>query len=76
MMGMQGGTGLRSLQAKCPRYPKAVAVADAGHLLVVPSQSGFVGIVAHPSTRRQTEARYRISFGRSRQKRGPPAFFL
>jgi hypothetical protein len=32
--------------------------------------------VAHPNGRAQTEAKRRISFDRSRQKRGPPAPFL
>ena len=76
MLGMQGGTRWSSLQSKCPNYPKAVTVAGVGHWFLVKPQMQFADVVAHPSARPQTEARYRISFGRSRQKRGPPSSFL
>ncbi len=39
------------------------------------SQLFFAAIPSHPVIQEQTEARYRISLERSRQKRGPP-FFL
>lgn len=33
----------------------------------------FAGILRHPSVVPQTEAQFRVSFDRTRQKRGPPA---
>jgi hypothetical protein len=71
-----GGGGWSSLKPKCPNYPKAIAVAGTGHLFVVKPEMRFADVAAHPTARPQTEARYRISFGRSRQKRGPPSYFL
>jgi hypothetical protein len=38
------------------------------------SQLFFAAIVSHPTAQEQTEARFRISFASSRQKRGPPSF--
>jgi hypothetical protein len=75
---MQGGsgTGFASLRQRCLSYPRAAAVAGRVHVFVAETQMRFAEIVAHPSAQPQTEARYRISFGRSRQKRGPPSFFL
>jgi hypothetical protein len=32
-----------------------------------------VVVVSHPAGIAQTEARYRVNFNRSRQKRGPPS---
>ena len=70
------GNGFAALKERCPSYPRAVAVAGSVHVFVAETQMRFAEIVAHPSAQPQTEARYRISFGRSRQKRGPPTFFL
>lgn len=73
---VSGGAGWSSLKSKCPSYPKAIAVAGTGRLFVVQAEMRFADVVAHPTARPQTEARYRISFDRSRQKRGPPTYFL
>jgi hypothetical protein len=61
---------------KCPCIPAATA---AIHFLVLaPPATGavFAGLVGHPAVHAQTAAQYRISFDRSRQKRGPPTFFF
>lgn len=66
-----------SVKAKCPSYPSsnsgpATSVAfnhDTAQLF-------FAEAVSHPAPRAQAEARYRISFTRASQKRGPPAFLL
>jgi hypothetical protein len=48
-------------------------VADEGNLAVLRGPGAiFAELVSHPSIHRQTEAKYRVSFSRSRQKRGPP----
>jgi hypothetical protein len=36
----------------------------------------YAGVVSHPACQAQTEARRRISFDRSRHKRGPPVDLL
>ena len=70
------GTRVSAVGEKCPYYPKAMA--GALHLPFAPERSAaiFAGICAHPTVSPQTSARYRISFSRSRQKRGPPVSLL
>ncbi|WP_263381548.1 hypothetical protein [Granulicella arctica] len=63
---------LAALHARCPAFPKATAVTLMQAAFFVRTQSRFAEIVAHPNAQPQTEARYRIAFNRSRQKRGPP----
>jgi hypothetical protein len=67
------GVSFRSNQARCPLYPGALS-APAGDYVAILRTSGALcaAIVSHPSVHAQTEAGYRISFGRSAQKRGPP----
>jgi hypothetical protein len=76
--GTVGADGKRVMLmgARCPSAPKAFAVAGGQAWTPGPEQSVVAVVVAHPAGRAQTEARYRISFGRSRQKRGPPSYFL
>ena len=71
-MGNQAtrGPGLRE---KCPNFPGVTAIpALSNTILLNAAQVFFSGIVKHPVIHPQTEARQRISFSRSRQKRGPP----
>jgi hypothetical protein len=67
------GVSFRTVQSRCPLYPGAPA-APVGRYVAVLRSSGavFGAIVTHPAIHFQTEAGYRISFGRSSQKRGPP----
>jgi hypothetical protein len=60
---------------KCPFFPKAIVPATATkHLGALPSSGTFFAALrSHPACTVQTEARYRVSFHRARQKRGPPA---
>jgi hypothetical protein len=60
---------------KCPMFPKAILTGTATrHLCTLPSSGTFYAALrSHPACAPQTEARYRISFLRARQKRGPPA---
>lgn len=61
--------------ARCPACPVAPAVAATDTAVALAGSSGtvFASLVSHPSVQPQTEAQYRVSFSRSRQKRGPPA---
>jgi hypothetical protein len=71
-----GGSGAVLVGERCPNFPVTTAPAHGLQLAVWREQSQFADVVAHPTARPQTEARYRVSFGRSRQKRGPPSSIL
>jgi hypothetical protein len=59
---------------RCPAFPLAPAVtADTTGAFSSGTGAIFAALVSHPAIQQQTEARARISFSRSRQKRGPPA---
>jgi hypothetical protein len=58
---------------KCPYSPKAVAATHPNLLAPGTSAAVFAGIVSHPTGIAQTESNRRISWDRSRQKRGPPS---
>ncbi|HZY64241.1 MAG TPA: hypothetical protein VFE38_17115 [Edaphobacter sp.] len=65
-----------SLREKCPYN---LSSAAATHLPFVPDEiqmTIYAGILSHPACHAQTEARFRISFDRSQQKRGPPQLLL
>jgi hypothetical protein len=74
--GTQKSVSIGIVAEKCPCTP---AVPSAFHLIVfAPPDNGaaFADLVSHPAIHAQTLAQYRISFDRSRQKRGPPILFL
>jgi hypothetical protein len=65
----------QTVSGKCPfsstRRPEGlVSVAS----LPFPTRIPFAYLLNHPAVHPQTEALFRISFERSRQKRGPPSF--
>jgi hypothetical protein len=65
----------RSVRATCPYFPSSGAVpAFSGAAEAEASPAIFAGLVSHPAVHVQSEARYRISFTRTHQKRGPPIF--
>jgi hypothetical protein len=67
------GVSLRSIQPRCPLYPCAPATPAGRFVAVLKSSYAIFGaVVSHPAIHVRTEAGYRISFGRSSQKRGPP----
>jgi len=71
---MPGEVSLHSVAARCSSYPNATAATtDANIGVPENSVAFFAAVVSHPAVQAQTEARYRISFARSSQKRGPPA---
>lgn len=67
----------QAILQKCPAFPVSTAARAAG-AAASPERSLaiFAGLISHPSIQPQTEARYRVSFSRSRQKRGPPDSLL
>jgi hypothetical protein len=59
--------------ARCPLYPGARAVpAQAKASGLTPFVALHAAIVSNPAVRPQTKARYRMSYNRADQKRGPP----
>ena len=66
------GISLQAIRQTCPSFAIAAPVC-ANLALPKPSAAVFAELLSHPSIQFQTEARYRVSFGRSHQKRGPPA---
>jgi len=75
-MSSSGSTSTPSLKAekKCPFFPNAGAAPVSGKATFLRTDATPAAelIAAHPAAAAQTEARYRISFSRSWQKRGPP----
>jgi len=66
--------GLSPIQPKCCNYPATIAVrGDWNVVFLKNSPSIGASLLSYSSTPAQTEAKYRVSFSRSRQKRGPPA---
>ena len=69
----QGSPSVRDVGKRCPYYPAGgAAPVQVYAVLHVDSQALFAELVSHPAAQAQTEARYRTSLHRSRQKRGPP----
>lgn len=74
--GSQQGASISILAEKCPYAPEAPATI---HLSIIAPSAGdavFAGLISHPAVHAQIAAQYRISFDRSRQKRGPPSLIL
>ena len=62
------------VSGKCSQFPSIGSIPiTANATAVVPVQAFLAYLISHPASQAQTEARYRISFSRSSQKRGPPA---
>jgi hypothetical protein len=59
----------------CPYQQRALAVAHHELSAIATSRSTVVIYLHQPYTPAQAECLWRISFDRSRQKRGPPARF-
>jgi len=69
----QSGEGFQAVQQPCLYYPGGSAAPVHSFAAVQQNlQMFFAAIQGHPAVHAQTEARYRVSFSRSSQKRGPP----
>ena len=68
---------IQSVKTKCPFYPSSNSGPVSSIALNHDTAQLFFGEeISRPALQAQTEARYRISFDRACQKRGPPAFLL
>jgi len=83
MLGMLPGGGsdgakptLSTVQGRCPFCPAVPAAFHPPFSTVLSESADLVSFTSHPACVAQAEARYRISFDRSRQKRGPPCLNL
>ena len=72
----ESGASLVAIGEKCPYFPHSTTVTHLKTFAPGVSQSIFAGIARHPAISPQTEAGYRASHLRSKQKRGPPSFVL
>ncbi len=69
------GAALSPVQPKCSGYPSTIGVHGNWNVaLLKDSPSAGTALLSYPSVEARTEAQYRVSFSRSRQKRGPPSF--
>ena len=59
---------------QCPFFPHAVLMVTGQKHFLAPSPAEvfYAALQSHPACYAQDEAHLRISFDRSRQKRGPP----
>lgn len=76
MIDPDAGHAFLAVAAKCPRFPVASPAPRLDRL--VPNRALSAGIppFVRPASLLQTEARYRVAYARSRQKRGPPVILL
>jgi hypothetical protein len=71
-----GSRAISTIAPKCPNWPKSTPAPRPNDLTSTQPQGISTPLYAHPAAAPQTEARYRVAFTRSRQKRGPPAISL
>jgi hypothetical protein len=68
------GIAVTSVRTKCSSFPGSGMAPVSGKASAAsPADVFFAAILSHPAAHAQTEARYRVSFNRSRHKRGPPS---
>lgn len=69
----QDGPVADAVQPKCSNYPTTIASPGAWNAAILGNFASLsTSIVSYPSVEARAEGQYRISFSRSRQKRGPP----
>src|SRR5580658_4937528 len=65
---------LKAIQPRCSNYPSMVAVPRGSSVAFLKNSPSIgASLLSYPSVEAWTEAQYRVSFSRSRQKRGPPS---
>jgi len=72
-MAWSQGLSFRTVREKCPYSIAPPAILVLRSFTPSAAASVFAGITRHPASAPQVEAQLRISFDRTRQKRGPPA---
>lgn len=71
----QDGPAVDAVRPKCSSYPTTSASPGAWNLAILRNFTSIgASLLSYPSAEARTEAQYHVSFSRSRQKRGPPAF--
>jgi hypothetical protein len=70
------GPAFSSIAEKCPCCPHATFALQAHSYIPSIAGSIYAALIQHPGVSPQTEANYRVSYDRSRQKRGPPLTVL
>ncbi|MGH9558762.1 MAG: hypothetical protein ACRD30_05930 [Bryobacteraceae bacterium] len=71
--GSSWGPQARAVAEHCPYVPgSTVSRTASDRFAIAPAQAASVFVSSKPLVLAQAEARARISFSRSRQKRGPP----
>jgi hypothetical protein len=74
--GMTDGAGpgktVSTIAPKCPQFPRAIAAPLPPSITPAGGRKDDAPLFARAASAPQTEARYRVSYARSRQKRGPP----
>lgn len=63
----------RTIAARCPYFPALRILLMTPHGVITPAANGICQALQLSEIVRETEAGYRISADRTRQKRGPPA---
>jgi hypothetical protein len=70
------GTGFKAVGPRCAEFPRAGAFPlHSDPVLLRGSQLFFGALLRYPAVAARAAAGYRLSFSRSRQKRGPPSLF-
>jgi hypothetical protein len=77
ILGAQTGSSGPAIHASpCANFLGAAAAPTfAKKAFSTAPQMVFASVASRPAARPQAEVLYRISFARTRQKRGPPLFF-
>lgn len=70
---MEDGNPAPTFREHCPANPQPAATAHAANWIIGSHDLAVAATEISPLRIPQVEAGYRISFHRSRQKRGPPA---
>lgn len=73
VMSMNSRSRTSTIGEKCPYRIATPAVLVLPSFTPSASAAVYAGVVRHPAAVAQEEARQRVSFDRSRQKRGPPS---
>lgn len=70
--GEGGATGFTSISEKCPCLLDSTGAIHSVKFEPRTAAQFYAELVFHPAYSPQTEARFRVSFLRSHQRRGPP----
>jgi hypothetical protein len=80
MGGMTSDTGsdpaISRVAPQCPSYPVESPAPQPHSFVPHWAQTSGTPFSVRPASLRETEAQYRVSYARTRQKRGPPVILL